>query len=52
MTLEDKIVAKYIRKIHPEDLGTETSLLEMILREMLEEYGNEFLKTFTTKITL
>lgn len=43
MDEKEKIIAKYIRIIHPTDLGKETLELEIILRKMIEEL--EILKT-------
>lgn len=45
MTIKDHFVVKYGRRIHPKDLGTETSKMEQALYELIEEvaYWHEFL---------
>ena len=37
MDKTDKIVAKYTKRIHPKDLGAETSQLETVLYSMASE---------------
>ena len=34
---KEQIIAKYTRLIHPQDLGSPTSKLENILRDLVEE---------------
>ena len=37
----EKHVMQLVKKIHPEDLGKETSQLEDIVREALDHYGRQ-----------